>query len=100
LAGGFAAATVVYLAVSLFLFAAIAMSECLPRSDPVIHLCDAEKRREVLLYLVLFLVNPIITVLLIRRKTAASGLIYLTASSVLPFIAAMALGQIVWAFSR
>lgn len=95
-----AAATTVYLGATLFLFAFLAMEECLPRSDPEIYLCDMHKQREGLIYLVLFLANSIIAVVLGRKKKVEVGLAYLVGSSLVPFAAALAYGFVVAGFQQ
>jgi hypothetical protein len=97
---GFAASGLLYCFVSGGLFVGIAMSECLPRSSPLIHLCDAEKRREVLLYVLVFGLNLLITPLVVCKRSAEAGIVYLTASSVLPFFIVTAFAMVSAAISR
>jgi len=92
LATALVGAAIAYVVLCLVLFAPIAISECIPRSDPLIHLCDVEKQREVTIYLGVFLVNPVIAAFFARRRGACASLIYLIASALLPFIATTAYG--------
>jgi hypothetical protein len=62
------------------------MGECLPRSDPQIYLCDAQKHREILIYATVFLANLVAAGLIARRRNARVGVIYLLAASLLPFL--------------
>ena len=88
----FAGTAIAYVIISFVLLAPIAMSECIPRSNPLIHLCDAEKQREFTIYIAVFLANPAVAAFIAWRRGARASLIYLMASALLPFVATTAYG--------
>jgi hypothetical protein len=88
------AAGAFYAVVGVVLLVPFAMGECLPRGDPNIYLCDAEKRREFWLYAGVFFLNPIIAALIARRRSSRVGVGYLVLSGWLPFAATLAFALI------
>jgi hypothetical protein len=87
-------AAIAYLLIVFLGFLPIAISECLPRSDPLIRLCDAEKQREVSLYLALLVVMPMVAGLVGWRHGSRTGLGVLIFSSPLPMIATICFGML------
>lgn len=88
------AVAVAYLLIALLGFLPITMSECIPRSDPLIHLCDIEKQREIGIYLALLVAMPLAAGISGFHRGSRTGLGVLIFSSPIPLIATITFGLI------
>lgn len=80
-----------YIGAGLLLSIPVVMGECLPRDDPMIALCDADKKREFATYLAVFLGNFVVAAWFGWRRSTRHALLYLAAASALPLLFVIAI---------